>query len=167
MMIRGKAWKFGDDISTDHIAPGRYYHLRSNLPKFLKHVLEDADPEFSKEIMKGKSFIVVGGKNFGKGSSREHAARLIKMAGSPVILAKSFSRIFYRNCFNIGLPALIVDTDKIGHMDEIEIDLDNGKVKDLTKGIELDFEPIPDIMKKIMSEGGIVNYIKKHGGLFF
>ncbi|MCD6511100.1 MAG: 3-isopropylmalate dehydratase [Thaumarchaeota archaeon] len=166
-MIRGRAWKFGDDISTDHIAPGRYYHLRSNLPEFLKHVFEDADPEFSKEIMKGKSFIVVGGRNFGKGSSREHAARLIKLAGSPVVLAKSFSRIFYRNCFNIGMPALIVDTDRIGHLDELEVDLEGGKVRDLTKGVELDFEPIPEVMLKFMKEGGIVAYIKKHGDLVF
>ncbi|MGH7478507.1 MAG: 3-isopropylmalate dehydratase, partial [Candidatus Methylomirabilales bacterium] len=104
-MLRGKAWKFGDFVSTDLIAPGRYAYLRDNLPEFVKHVLEDADKDFAPAALKGdQTYIVVGGRNFGQGSSREHAARLIKLAGVPVVLAKGFARIFYRNCFNIGMP---------------------------------------------------------------
>src|SRR3990172_5966835 len=120
--MKGKAWKFGDDISTDLIAPGRLFHLRSNLPEFTKHVLEDARPGFFDMIAPGD--FVVAGKNFGQGSSREHAPTIIKMAGIGAVLAKSFARIFYRNAINIGLPAIICDTDRIEEGDELELDLD-------------------------------------------
>ena len=93
-MLYGKAFKFGDDISTDLIAPGRYFHLRSNLGELAKHVLEDADPEFAKKVSKGD--FVVGGRNFGLGSSREHAPTIIKLAGVGAVLAKSFARIFFQ-----------------------------------------------------------------------
>src|SRR3990172_11872960 len=106
----GKAWKFGDNISTDLIAPGRYFHLRSNLPELAKHVLEGARPEFASLVRSG-DFVVVG-ENFGLGSSREHAPVIIKLAGTRAVLAKSFARIFYRNAINIGLPAIVVDTDR-------------------------------------------------------
>ncbi|MEM4311205.1 MAG: 3-isopropylmalate dehydratase [Nitrososphaerales archaeon] len=166
-MIRGKAWKFGDDISTDLITAGRYYHLRSNMNELVKHIFEDADINFAKEVLKREQvYIVVGGRNFGKGSSREHAARLIKMV-SPAVLAKSFARIFYRNCFNLGLPALIVDTDKIEHGDELEIDLAKGRVRNLTKNYELNFSPIPESLQKILQEGGIIEYIKKYRDIKF
>ena len=168
MIIKGKAWKFGDDISTDHIAPGRYYHLRANLEEFAKHVLEDGDPEFPKAVQEKKEiYIVVGGKNFGQGSSREHAPRIIKIAGVPAVIAKSFARIFYRNSINVGLPVLIADTDKIDHGDELEVDLKKGEIKNLTKGIVIKTSPIPDVMLKILEEGGIVPYIKKHGDIVF
>jgi len=101
MILEGKVWKFGDDISTDHIAPGRLFHLRSNLEELAKHVLEDADPEFAKKVQRGD--FVVGGNNFGLGSSREHAPTIIKMAGVSAVLAKSFARIFFRNSINVGL----------------------------------------------------------------
>ena len=122
MKLSGKAWKFGDDISTDLIAPGRYYHLRSNLPELAKHVLEDADPEFASNMESGD--FVVGGRNFGLGSSREHAPVIIKLAGASAIMAKTFARIFYRNCINIGLPAIECDTDKIAPGDELEVELE-------------------------------------------
>ena len=102
--MKGKAFKFGDDISTDHIAPGRLYHLRSNLPEFAKHVLEDADETFASRMKKGD--FVVAGSNFGLGSSREHAPLIMKIAGVGAVLAKSFARIFYRNAINIGLLAI-------------------------------------------------------------
>ena len=121
-MLKGLAHKFGDDISTDLIAPGRYFHLRSNLPELAKHVLEDADPEFASRVKKGD--FVVAGNNFGLGSSREHAPVIIKMAGVAAVLAKSFARIFFRNAINVGLPVLICDTDKIDQDDELEVDLD-------------------------------------------
>ena len=160
-IIRGKVWKFGDNISTDHIAPGRYFHLRTNLPELAKHVLEDADPEFPKKVKPGD--IIVAGNNFGLGSSREHAPRIIKIAGVSCVIAKSFARIFYRNAFNIGLPLLTADTDKIDEGDELEIDLEKGIIKDLTKGIELQSTPIPPFMMRLLEDGGIVEHIKKHG----
>ncbi len=168
MIIRGRAWKFGDYVSTDLIAPGRYANLRDNLNEFVKHVLEDADPKFAPAALERKeAYIVVAGRNFGQGSSREHAARLIKLSGVPIVLAKSFARIFYRNCFNIGLPALTTDTDKIDHGDELEIDLEQGVIHNKTKGTQLPAGRIPPIMMQILSEGGIIEYIKRHGDLVF
>ena len=160
-MLKGVAHKFGDDISTDLIAPGRYFHLRSDLPELAKHVLEDADPDFASKVAKGD--FVVAGNNFGLGSSREHAPVIIKMAGIAAVLAKSFARIFFRNAINVGLPVLICDTDKIDQGDGLEVDLSAGVVKNLTKGIELKFGKIPEAMLKILDEGGLVPYIKKHG----
>ena len=159
----GRAWKFGDNISTDLIAPGRYYHLRSNLPELAKHVLEDARPEFAAQVKPGD--FVVGARNFGKGSSREHAPLIIKIAGTKAVLAKSFARIFYRNCINIGLPAVVVDTDRIDEGDDLDIDLEGGVVHDRTKGIDLTFPPLPAVMARILEEGGLVEYIKHHGDL--
>ena len=160
-MLKGVAHKFGNDISTDLIAPGRYFHLRSNLPELAKHVLEDADPDFASKVAKGD--FVVAGNNFGLGSSREHAPVIIKMAGVAAVLAKSFARIFFRNAINIGLPVLICDTDKIGQGDALEVDLAAGVIKNLTSGIELTFSKVSEAMLKILDEGGLVPYIKKHG----
>jgi 3-isopropylmalate/(R)-2-methylmalate dehydratase small subunit len=159
--LRGKAWKFGDGISTDHIAPGRLFHLRSNLPELAKHVLEDARPEFAAGVQKGD--FVVGGRNFGQGSSREHAPTIIKMAGVSAVIAKSFARIFFRNCINVGLPAVIIDTDKIDEGDDLELDLLGGKLIDLTKGESCTFPPLPKAMANILGDGGLVEHIKKHG----
>ena len=111
MILKGKAWIFGDSISTDHIAPGRYFHLRTNLPELAKHVLEDANTDFASQMSPGD--FVVAGRNFGLGSSREHAPRIIKLAGVSAVLAQSFARIFFRNSINVGLPVLEIDTS--GH----------------------------------------------------
>ena len=159
-MLRGKAFKFGDDISTDHIVPGRLLHLRSNLPELAKHVLEDADSTFAQRVKEGD--FVVGGKNFGLVSSGEHAPLVIKMAGVSAILAKSVARIFFRNAINVGLPVLICDTESINDGDELEVDMELGKVKNLTSGTELSFSRIPEIMLRILNEGGLIPYIKKH-----
>lgn len=161
MLLKGKSFKFGDDISTDHIAPGRLFHLRSNLPELAKHVLEDADPEFASKMKKGD--FVVAGNNFGLGSSREHAPQIIKIAGVGAVLAKSFARIFYRNAINIGLLLIECDTDKIDAGDELEIDIKSGYVKDVTKNITLPITPLPDVMIKLLNEGGLIEHIKKHG----
>ena len=160
-MLRGKAFKFGDNISTDHIIPGRYAHLRSNLPELAKHVLEDADPSFASRVKAGD--FIVAGNNFGLGSSREHAPLVIKLAGVRAILAKSVARIFFRNAINLGLPVLICDTDKINDGDELEIDPAAGTVKDITNGNELTFGKIPEVMLHILDEGGLIPYIKKYG----
>jgi 3-isopropylmalate/(R)-2-methylmalate dehydratase small subunit len=161
MLLRGKAWKFGDSISTDHIAPGRYFHLRTNLPELAKHVLEDANQDFAMNMEPGD--FVVAGRNFGLGSSREHATRIIKIAGVNAVLAHSFARIFFRNSINVGLPVLEVDTDQIDQGDELEVDLEAGTVKDVTKGITLTFEPLPPVMVKILNDGGLVEHFRKHG----
>ncbi len=160
MIFRGKVWKFGDNISTDHIAPGRYFHLRSNLPELAKHVLEDADPEFARKMSKGD--MLAAGKNFGLGSSREHAPTIMKIAGISCVLAKSFARIFYRNAINVGLPVIQCDTDRIDEGDKLEVDLEKGKVVNKTKGIELNFSPFPPVMRKILDDGGLLSHIQKY-----
>jgi len=160
-VLRGRAFKFGDSISTDHVISGRYAHLRSNLAELAKHVLEDADPTFVSRVKPGD--FIVAGSNFGLGSSREHAPLVIKMAGVSAILAKSVARIFFRNAINLGLPVLMCDTDKINDGDELEIDLEGGKVKDLTNGSELTLGKIPEVMLRILAEGGLIPYIQKYG----
>jgi 3-isopropylmalate/(R)-2-methylmalate dehydratase small subunit len=160
-MLRGKAFKFGDGISTDDIIPGRYAHLRSNLGELAKHVLEDADSTFVSQVKEGD--LIVAGNNFGLGSSREHAPLVIKMAGVSAILAKSVARIFFRNAINLGLPVLICNTDGINDDDELEVDLSAGMVKDISNGQKLTFGKIPEVMLHILDEGGLIPYIKKHG----
>lgn len=162
MTLRGRAWKFDDNISTDHIAPGRYFHLRTNLPELAEHVLEDADPEFAKKVKAGD--FIVAGKNFGLGSSREHAPQIIKIKGVSAVLAKSFARIFFRNAINIGLPAIQFDTDGIDEGDELEIDLESGVVLNRTKDTKVSFKPLPDVMVKLLEDGGLIGHVKKHGG---
>lgn len=160
-VLRGRAFKFGDNISTDHIIPGKYADLRSDLPELAKHVMEDADPAFVEKVKPGD--FIVAGKNFGLGSSREHAALVIKMAGVSAILAKSVARIFFRNAINQGLPVLICDTDKIDTADELEINLSESLITDLTKNVKLTFGKIPKFMVDILNEGGLIPYITKHG----
>jgi 3-isopropylmalate/(R)-2-methylmalate dehydratase small subunit len=160
-MLKGRAFKFGDSISTDHITPGRLAHLRSNPPELAKHVLEDADPNFALRVKPGD--FVVAGTNFGLGSSREHAPLVIKMAGVSAVLAKSVARIFFRNAINLGLPVLICDTDGINDGDELEVDLAKGTVNDKTNGQRLTFSKLPKAMLNILDEGGLLPYIQKHG----
>lgn len=163
MKVKGKAWKFGDNISTDHITPGRYYHLRSNMPELAKHIMEDADPEFPQKFRPGD--FIVAGENFGMGSSREHAPLSLKIAGVSSVIAKSFARIFYRNAINIGLPLLIADTNNIESGDIIEVDFGKGEIYNVTKGISIKAKPLPDVMLRILNEGGLVKYVKKYGDI--
>ncbi|MDR2017759.1 MAG: 3-isopropylmalate dehydratase small subunit [Syntrophobacterales bacterium] len=163
MILAGRAWKFGDNISTDHITPGRFYHLRSNLEDLAKHVFEDIAPGFHEKAKKGD--IIVGGSNFGLGSSREHAPVIISMAGIDAIVARSFARIFYRNAINVGLAAIICNVDDIDEGDTLELRLDDGILVDKTKGVEKRFAPLPKIMRAILNEGGLDGYIKKYGEL--
>ncbi|HYB84713.1 MAG TPA: 3-isopropylmalate dehydratase small subunit [archaeon] len=159
----GRAWKFGDNISTDEITPGRYMGLRSNLPELAKHTLEDARKDFPSNVRRGD--FVVAGKNFGMGSSREHAPLVIKMCGVTAVLAKSFARIFYRNAINIGLPAIVCDTTKINEGDELELHLSGGVVEDLTGKTKITFPPMSTTMDAILAEGGLMAYVEKHGDL--
>ena len=169
-VIKGKAIKLGDNISTDDIIPGRFAHLRSNLPELAEHVLEDAAPGFVSRVKalsmagEGKA-ILVAGKNIGLGSSREHAPVVIKMSGVGAILAKSAARIFFRNAINQGLPVLLCDTDQISDGDELEIDVTGGKMADLTSGTTSSCSKMPPIMSAILEEGGLSPYIQRHKGL--
>ena len=160
MIFRGKAIKLGDNISTDHIIPGRFAYLRSNLPELAKHVLEDTLPDFNSIAKDGD--ILVGGNNFGLGSSREHAPVVIKMAGISVILVKSVARIFFRNAINQGMPVLFCDTDQITDGDELEIDLAEGSVTNINDGTVLTTSKMPSLMSTIVNEGGLMPYIKKY-----
>jgi len=165
IILKGKAVKLGDNVSTDLIIPGRFAHLRSNLPELAKHVLEDTLPTFSSVVNPGD--FLVAGKNFGLGSSREHAPVVIKMAGIAAILAQSAARIFFRNAINQGVPVLLCDTDNISNGDELEINLRDSTVTDLTSGVRLDCGKMPPLMSAILQEGGLIPYIQKHKDFVF
>ena len=124
--------------------------------------MEDLDPKFHSKISKGD--FIVAGNNFGCGSSREQAPMAIKYAGISAVLAKSFARIFYRNCFNLGLPAIECDTDDIAANDELEVDLNKGKIRNKTKNKTIKIKPLPKVMQTLLSDGGLVEHFKKHGG---
>jgi len=163
VILEGCAHRFGDDISTDHIAPGRYYHLRSQLHELSRHVLEDADPGFPARVKPGD--FVVAGRNFGLGSSREHAPTIIKLAGVAAVLARSVARIFFRNAINVGLPVVICDTSRIAAGDLLRVDLERGVVVDVTQGFQVAAAPLPPVMLQILRDGGLVAHVKRHGRL--
>ena len=160
MILKGRVWKFGRDIDTDAIIPARY--LTSSDPEELaKHIMEDADKDFPSKVKKGD--MIIADSNFGCGSSREHAPIAIKAAGIQGVVAKSFARIFYRNCFNIGLPIFESEeaSDKIAEGDEIEVNADTGVIKNVTKGEEYTAKPIPPFMQELISAGGLIEWTKK------
>ncbi len=157
--LKGKVHKFGNNISTDLICPGKYFHLRSDIKKLAGHTLEDADPEFIKKVQPGD--FVVAGENFGCGSSREHAPLIIKESGVGAVLAGSFARIFFRNAVNIGLPVMELDTSGMESGDELLIDAESGKVKNLSKNTELTATPLTGVMKDILEAGGLKEYVRK------
>ena len=160
MMLKGHVWKFGSDIDTDAIIPARYLNT-SDPAELAKHCMEDADKDFAKKIKNGD--IIVADKNFGCGSSREHAPISIKACGVSCVIAKSFARIFYRNAFNIGLPILESPeaSEKIKEGDEIEVDTKKGIVINLTKKEEYKVNPIPAFMQELISAGGLMEWVKK------
>jgi len=157
--ITGKVWNFGANVDTDIIIAARY--LNSSDPEHLaKYVMEDADPDFPNKLQKGD--IIVAGENFGCGSSREHAPIALKAAGVAAVVAPSFARIFYRNSFNMGLPIFeLPQSLEIKEGEEISIDLDNGKIINLTTKKEYEFIAIPEFMQELISTGGLINYAKK------
>ncbi|MEJ5173004.1 MAG: 3-isopropylmalate dehydratase small subunit [Hydrogenothermaceae bacterium] len=160
MAIKGRVWKFKDDVDTDAIIPARY--LVTTDPKELaKHVMEDADPTFPSKVREGD--IIVAGKNFGCGSSREHAPLAIKGAGISAVIAESFARIFFRNAINLGL--LIIESPQaakeINEGDEVEIDVDKGVIRNITTGKEYTFRPLPESLQNIMKAGGLMEYAKE------
>jgi len=156
-----RAWKFGDDINTDVITPGRYT-VTLDKSRLGEIAFIEYRPEFVKEIKQGD--IVVAGRNFGCGSSREHSPVALKAAGVGAVVAKSFARIFFRNSITIGLPILIcADTDMIDDGDELELDVRTGLIRDVTKGKEIQAEPLPDFVMKIVLQGGLVPFLRDEG----
>ncbi len=161
MKLKGKVFKYGDNVDTDVIIPARY--LNTSDPKELAvHCMEDLDKNFAEEVNQGD--IIVAGKNFGSGSSREHAPLAIKAAGISCVIAESFARIFYRNSINIGLPILeSAEASKdIKENEIIEVNLDNGLIKNIDTNKEYKSEPFPDFMQEIIQNGGLINYVKNN-----
>ena len=160
MILKGKGWKFGADIDTDAIIPARY--LNTSDPKELaKHCMEDADPNFVQHMSKGD--IIVAEKNFGCGSSREHAPIAIKESGISCVVAKTFARIFYRNSFNMGLPIFecAEASEKVETGDVLEVDPGAGIIKNITKNETYKTSTIPPFMQELIDDGGLINHIKK------
>lgn len=158
-MIEGKVIKYGDNIDTDVIIPARYLNS-SDVNELAKHCMEDLDSEFHSKVQKGS--VLMAGKNFGCGSSREHAPLVIKASGISCIIAESFARIFYRNAINIGLP--IVECGSAAREaqdgDIISVELESGTVRNVTKGLEYRAEPFPGFIQEIMKADGLVNYVR-------
>jgi 3-isopropylmalate/(R)-2-methylmalate dehydratase small subunit len=159
-VIKGKAWNYGDDVNTDFILPGIYLELTDPV-EMGKHAMEGIDPEFSDKVQKGD--IIIGGRNFGLGSSREHAPLALKYSGVSAVIAEGFARIFYRNAANLGLPALECPnvSKEIKTGDIVEVDLAEGKIF-VNCYKELDFVPVPSFMMQILDAGGLRDYIKEN-----
>ncbi|MDD5428591.1 MAG: 3-isopropylmalate dehydratase [Candidatus Omnitrophica bacterium] len=157
--------KVKDNINTDYVISGRYKFKIQDPKELAKYIFQDIDPDFAARVTKGD--ILVAGENFGCGSSREQAPQALKQAGFHAVAAKSFARIFYRNAFNIGLLLVECDTDFIDDGDELELDIEKGKLKDKAKGLVFDTKPVPAVMKTLLGDGGVVGHFKKHGGFSF
>ncbi|MDY6964783.1 MAG: 3-isopropylmalate dehydratase small subunit [Halobacteriota archaeon] len=156
-MVEGRAWIFKDNIDTDQIIPAEF--LTTGDPKELaKHAFEKVRSEFVKDVREGD--IIVADENFGCGSSREHAPRALMGSGISCVIAKSFARIYFRNSINIGLPAIECEVEA-DDSDTIQVDFEKGVIRNLTKGTEFNFQPLPDFLQKIFDLGGLVNYVKE------
>lgn len=157
-VITGKAWKFGDNINTDIISPAEY--MDASYEVIGQHAMERVAPNFSKDIAKGD--ILVAGKNFGSGSSRETAQIALLYAGVGAVIAKDYARIFFRNCINVGLPVVtFADTDKINQGDELRVDLLSGRIEDLTTGEVFQGSRLPEHVLSIVQDGGLLAHLKK------
>ena len=155
-----KIWRYGDHVDTDVIIPARYLNI-SDFKELAEHAMEDIDTSFSSNVKTDE--IMVAGKNFGCGSSREHAPVVIKVKGIKCIIADSFARIFYRNAINIGLPVLEIgpEVEKIEKGDDVEADLKTGEIKIINKNLVIKTKPLPEFCQKIADCGGLVNYVKE------
>jgi 3-isopropylmalate/(R)-2-methylmalate dehydratase small subunit len=157
MILSGRAWKYGDDVDTDVIIPARYLNT-SDPAELARHCMEDLDPGFAAGVSPGD--IVVAGKNFGCGSSREHAPIAIKACGVAAVVARSFARIFYRNAFNMGLP-IFQAPQAVGEIepgDALSIDMRGGTIRNRTRGREYRIAPVPPFMQELVAAGGLLNY---------
>jgi 3-isopropylmalate/(R)-2-methylmalate dehydratase small subunit len=158
MQNAGRAWVFGDDIDTDQLAPGLY--MKRPIEEMARHCLEAADPQFASSV--GQGDIVIGGRNFGMGSSREQAPQVLRLLGVSAVLAPSFGGIFYRNALNLGLLALICpDAGKIAAGDRIALEPENGEVHNLTRNETYACEPIPAHLSEMVRAGGLVAYLER------
>ncbi len=158
MIGGGRAWVFGDDIDTDVLAPGAY--MKGSIETLAAHCLEAVDPAFAREVRPGD--VVVAGKNFGMGSSREQAPQALKHLGVSAVIARSFAGIFYRNALNLGLPALESrDVARIGPGDRIEVEPEAGTLRNLTTGETLTAEPLPAFLVEMLRDGGLVPHLEK------
>jgi len=158
MLIKGKVYKFGEDVNTDDIISAKYL-VSTDAVELGKHCMESIAPDFANSVQKGD--IIVAGKNFGCGSSREHAPLAVKGCGVAAVIAPSFAAIFFRNAINIGLPFLeLADTSKIDEGDFLEIDLDRGIIKNETKGQAYKTQAFPKFLQDIVEQGGLINYVK-------
>ena len=162
--IHGKVWKFGDDINTDVIIWGKYKYRILDLKELSKHAMEAVDPGFAEKISPGD--IIVAGKNFGCGSSREQAPLVLKYAGVGAVVAKSFARIFYRNAFAVGLPVIecLNLYDRVKEGDRLEVDLEKGKILNLESKESFETKPMPPFLLEILIEGDLVEHFMRHGG---
>lgn len=160
MKLKGKVWKFKDNINTDEIIPARYLNTFDE-KELASHCMEDADKDFPKKVKKGD--IIIAGKNFGCGSSREHAPICLKGAGISCVIADTFARIFYRNAINIGLPIMesAAASKDIEEGDSIEVDLEKGKIKNLTTNKTYEATAFPPFMQELINAGGLMEYVKK------
>ncbi len=158
--MKGRVHRLGDDINTDYIIAGKNKRDTYDPEVMAKHLFEDLDPTLYGRIKKGD--IIVAGKNFGCGSSREAAPAVIKAAGINAVIAKSFGRIFFRNALNIGLPVLECDTSEIDDGDEVEVDFNNGVIKNKTKAVTIPCRKLSQAIISIFQEGGLVNYLRKY-----
>jgi 3-isopropylmalate/(R)-2-methylmalate dehydratase small subunit len=161
MFLRGRAHKFGNDVNTDYIIPGKYKSATLDMQEMAKHVMEGVDPDFTKKIAPGD--FIVGGTNFGCGSSRDTAPRVIKAVGISAVVAKGFARIFFRNAINLGLPLVECDTTTINEGDQLEVDLSRGLVRNVTQGAEIRVSPLPPVMLELLNDGGLAEHFKKYG----
>ncbi len=154
-----KVWRYGDHVDTDVIIPARYLNI-SDFKELSEHAMEDIDTTFAPNVQPGD--IIVAGRNFGCGSSREHAPIVIQQKGIKCIIAESFARIFYRNAINIGLPVLEIgdEAKKIEAGDQVDVDLDQGEIHVINKGITIKTHPLPAFVRKIAEAGGLINYVK-------
>jgi 3-isopropylmalate/(R)-2-methylmalate dehydratase small subunit len=154
----GRAWVFGDDLNTEALAPGRT--MKFGIEEIAKHCLESVEPRFASEVRPGD--VVVGGRNFGAGSSREQAAQALKHLGVAAVIAPSFAGLFYRNAFNLGLPLLVcADAGSIRPGDRLEIDAEAGRVRNLTQNTNLACEPIPAHLAALIRDGGLLGHLQK------
>lgn len=160
MELKGRAHKFGDHINTDYIMSSRHRTQTLDYRELAKYLMADIRPGFYADVRPGD--FIVAGKNFGCGSSREYAPKIIKAGGIAAILAKTFARIFYRNTINLGLPLIECDTDQINEGDLLRVDLSRGEVFNETSGQTISANPIPEFMIALLNEGGMVNFLRKY-----
>ncbi len=158
--MRGRVWKYGDDVDTDGIYPGRYLNV-TDPGEMARHAMEGVDPDFLSKVKEGD--IIVAGRNFGCGSSREQAATSLRHAGVSAIIADSFARIFYRNAVNQGIPVLVAPGlhDRVEDLDEVEVDISGGLVKNLATGETFEAEPLPGFVLEIIGDGGLIPHLRK------